>query len=341
MNQDIKKQMEDHLASLTKPLGSLGDLEDMALKLSCIQEKVPPRVRKKATYVFAADHGITEEGVSMFPKDVTRQMVLNFIGGGAAINALADHCGYDVKVVDAGVDCKPFEDPRIISKKAGMGTANFARQEAMTAEQVDACLENGKLLAQSAIEVGYNIVALGDMGIGNTSSAAAICLAAGLTDNIIDRGTGIDDEKLENKRKIIEKAVASHAPYNGAKDILRKVGGFELATMAGFILGLKGSGIACVIDGFPVTSGAYMAYLLDNTVAEYLFAGHKSKVSGHIAILNAMGLSPIVDFNMRLGEGTGAVIGGFIVDLASKFSCNMATFAEAAVSTSTGDEDNY
>ncbi len=337
----LREKMQHHLDNLTKPVGSLGDLEDFAMKMSLIQGAVPPVLNKKAVYVFASDHGINAEGVSMYPQEVTYQMLINVTAGGAGISVLAKNCGYDVVAVDTGI-LTPVDDSSIIDCRAGSGSANFHETEAMTAEQASLCLENGRRLAQQAADAGYQLVAIGDLGISNTTTAAAMAIAGGLeADLIIDKGTGISDEMLDNKRRVIIESVEKHAPYKDAEDIIRKVGGFEQAVMAGFILGLKGRGIACVIDGFPVTAGALMAWLIDNSVSEYLFAGHKSKVRGHRVMLDKLGLSPIVDFNMRLGEGTGAVIGGYMVELGVKTACEMASFENANVSKSLTEEENY
>ncbi|MCK4543052.1 MAG: nicotinate-nucleotide--dimethylbenzimidazole phosphoribosyltransferase [Spirochaetales bacterium] len=337
---DIQKKMRFHLDNLTKPVGSLGVLEEIALKLAEIQKKVPPTIGKKGVFVFAGDHGITDEGVSLYPKEVTFQMVLNFLSGGAAINVLSRSCGFDVSVIDSGV-AADFSEGEIIDRKVGYGTANFSKEEAMSQEELTACLSHGKALAEKASEDGYNLVAIGDMGIGNTSSAAALCLAGGLTNGIIDKGTGISDETLLHKRSIIEAAIEKHSPFQGTEEIMRKVGGFELATITGFILGLKDRKIACVIDGFPVSAAAYMAYLMDNSVTSYLFAGHESKVTGHRRILDTLSLRPIVKLNMRLGEGTGAVIGGFLIELAAKTASEMASFESAGVAKSENLEENY
>jgi nicotinate-nucleotide--dimethylbenzimidazole phosphoribosyltransferase len=212
----------------------------------------------------------------------------------------------------------------------------------MQAEQLETCLENGAKLAASAVEQGYDLIALGDMGIGNTSTAAALLIASGFeAQSVVDRGTGISDDNLLQKREIIERAVEKHRPFADPKDILRKVGGFEFATMAGFILGLKERRVACVIDGFPVSSAAYMACRLDPQVRRFLFAGHRSKVKGHTVILNRLQLPPLVDLQMRLGEGTGAVLGGELIYLAAKLSSEMASFQSARVSRSETVEEDY
>ena len=337
----IESAMQEHLDNLIKPIGSLGDLETFALKLADIQQCVPPVIEKKAVYVFAADHGITDEGVSLYPKEVTHQMVLNFLGNGAAINVLAKHNGFDIFVVDAGI-LQAVDDGRVIDCRAGSGTNNFLEEPAMSEAQLETCLSNGSRLAEQAAQNGYQLVAVGDMGIGNTTAAAAMLIASGLdASNIVDRGTGINDEALANKRRIIESAVKKHEPYNSPAAILSSVGGFELCTMVGFILGLKDRKIACVIDGFPVGSAAYMAYMMDPTITSFLFAGHLSKVKGHATVLSKMQLTPVLDLKMRLGEGTGAVLGGQLVCLAACVAAEMASFKSANVSRSEGVEENY
>ncbi|GAB1481447.1 nicotinate-nucleotide--dimethylbenzimidazole phosphoribosyltransferase [Treponema sp.] len=346
--EELILAMTAQLDGLTKPRGSLGKLEDYCVKLATIQGRVPPQIRKKAVYVFASDHGVTEEGVSLYPQEVTYQMVLNFLSGGAAINALANGTGWEVIAVDAGVATvfPPARElpkaARFIDKKIGLGTKNFAKEDAMSASDLQRALDAGAELAEDAVSQGYDLVAIGDMGIGNTTTAAALLVAGGLDpDLIIDRGTGIDDAMLLRKRKVILDAVASRGPYKSARDMLRAFGGFDYAMMAGFILGLEGRGIGCILDGFPVSSAAYMAYLLNKAVNSFLYSGHKSRVSGHAPLLAAMGLDPILSLDMRLGEGTGAVLGGFLVELSVKAANEMASFSQAGVSESTLDEKKF
>jgi nicotinate-nucleotide--dimethylbenzimidazole phosphoribosyltransferase len=342
MNDGITGKMQKHLDNLTKPKGSLGRLEEMALRLAEIQNAVPPKIGKKAVYVFAGDHGVVEEGVSLYPKDVTRQMVLNFLSGGAAINALARGCGFDVFAVDAGVAGTFPPDCGVLDLKVGQGTRNMLKEPAMTEAELQLALARGGNLAASAADAGYDLVAVGDMGIGNTTTAAVLLLASGMAvDDVVDRGTGIDDAALARKREVVAASAAKHAPYPGPEAILRAVGGYDFAMMAGFILGLKGRRVACVLDGFPVTAAAYMAWRMDPAVRDYLFSGHLSKVRGHRPVLRAMGLEPILDLGMRLGEGTGAVLGANIIDLAVKTSREMASFDSAEVSRSTDDEKSY
>jgi nicotinate-nucleotide--dimethylbenzimidazole phosphoribosyltransferase len=288
-----------------------------------------------------------DEGVSLYPKEVTYQMVLNFLAGGAAINALASGTGWEVVAVDAGVAATfppAAELPqaaRFLDRKIGRGTRNFATEDAMTAAELERALEAGRELAAEAA-AAYDLVAVGDMGIGNTTCAAALLVACGLDASaVVDRGTGIDDEALRRKKRVVDEAVARGGPYGSPMDILRILGGYDLAMMTGFILGLEGRGVGCVVDGFPVTAAAYMAFKMRPSVPSYLFAGHLSRVSGHAPILAELGLEPVVSLDMRLGEGTGAVIGGFIVELGVKAAQEMASFAQAKVSGSTSDETDF
>lgn len=343
---DIRALLDD----LTKPKGSLGKLEDYAEKLAVIQGRVPPRVRRKAVFVLAGDHGVVSRGVSQYPKEVTAQMFHNIMAGGAGVNVLSRACGFDVYAVDAGVDADlptwPRESPDggtgFFSMKAVRGTRDFTERPAFTDNEFDQCLNNGLELARFAVAEGYDIVALGDMGIGNTTSAAAVLVAYGFDPNtIVDRGTGIDDAALERKRRLIVDAVAARGPFPTPESVGVAFAGPEIATAAGVILGLKGKGVACMIDGFPITAGAAIAWKIDPSVADYLFAGHQSRVTGHRPVLDAMGLQPVVSLDMRLGEGTGAVIGGFVVELGAKIVNEMSRFSTIAVSKASADEKDY
>lgn len=369
---DIASVMQAHLDDLTKPRGSLGKLEQYAARLATIQQRVPPTVRRKAVFVLAGDHGITGRGVSLYPREVTGQMVRNMMAGGAAINVLSRACGYDVCTVDTGVDADLSDlasQSSFLDMKAVRGSADFIAGPALTAPELERCLDNGRRLADIATDRGYDIVAIGDMGIGNTTSAAAILAAFGFSlDTVVDRGTGIDDTTLQTKRNVIAQGLAArgfrvgsgeahtggtgadrttgapvHGPDSGAKAeaILAAFAGPEIATAAGLILGLRGRRIACMIDGFPVTAAAYAAWRIDPSIINYLFAGHQSKVRGHRPVLDAMGLDPIVSLDMRLGEGTGAVVGGFLVELGARIAGEMATFSSMSVSKAASEEKDY
>jgi nicotinate-nucleotide--dimethylbenzimidazole phosphoribosyltransferase len=340
--------MQAHLDNLTKPRGSLGKLEDYCLKMARIQGKVPPKIGRKAVYVFGGDHGIADEGVSLYPKEVSFQMSINMLAGGAGVNALADAMGWEVIVVDSGiaVDFPPDDalnaKNRFVRAKIMRGSRNFHKESAMTEEETEAAVEKGRELATDAEKQGYYMAAVGDLGIGNTSTAAAQLVAAGMdADSVIDRGTGIDDKQLARKKRVIKEGVLNRRPVKNAYSIMREVGAPDLAMMTGFMLGLAGRKIACILDGFPVTSAAYMAYMIDPKVTGYMFAGHLSKVSGHKIALSALGLDPVVSLDMHLGEGTGAVTGGFIVQAALACALNMASFDNTDVSGKDIEEQKY
>jgi nicotinate-nucleotide--dimethylbenzimidazole phosphoribosyltransferase len=341
--------MEEHLDGLTKPRGSLGKLETWCVKMAEIQRKVPPEIKKKGIYVFAGDHGIASCGVSLYPQEVTRQMALNILAGGAGINALAGGTGWEITLVDAGImgdDLPPDSDRKaacsLVRARIGRGTRNSFEEPAMTETETEMALDRGRSLAEDAAGRKIDLAAIGDLGIGNTATAAAMLVAAGFrAEDMVDRGTGIDDAMLEHKRDIVREAVKRRSPPKDGKAILQNLGSFDFAMMAGFILGLENKGIGCVLDGFPVSSAAYMAYLINPQVRDWLFAGHLSKVAGHRPLLDHMGLDPVVDLDMRLGEGTGAVIGGHIVELGVKAAREMASFSSAHVSDTETPEEKY
>jgi nicotinate-nucleotide--dimethylbenzimidazole phosphoribosyltransferase len=342
--------MEEHLDGLTKPRGSLGKLETYCVKMAEIQRRVPPEINKKAIYVFAGDHGIASCGVSLYPQEVTRQMALNILTGGAGINALAGGTGWEITLVDAGImgdDLPPDGDLKavcpLVRARIGRGTRNSFEEAAMTEAETEQALSRGRALAEDAADRKIDLAAIGDLGIGNTTTAAAMLVAAGFpAEDMVDRGTGIDDAMLEHKKRVVLEVVKRrNPPKTDGRAILQNLGSFDFAMMAGFILGLENRGIACVLDGFPVSSAAYMAYLIKARVRDWLFAGHLSRVAGHRPLLNKMGLDPIVDLDMRLGEGTGAVIGGHIVELGVKTAREMASFSSAHVSDTDRHEEKY
>ncbi|MDR3193130.1 MAG: nicotinate-nucleotide--dimethylbenzimidazole phosphoribosyltransferase, partial [Treponema sp.] len=281
---------------------------------------------------------------------VTRQMALNILAGGAGINALANGTGWEITLVDAGIMGDEFPPDReldavcsFVRARIGSGTRNSFEEPAMTGAETERALDQGRALAEDAAKRSFDLTAIGDLGIGNTSTAAAMLVAAGFrAEDVVDRGTGIDAAMLENKRRVVDEAAKRRSPpKDDGKAILRNLGSFDFAMMAGFILGLENKGIACVLDGFPVSAAAYMAYLINPLARNWLFAGHLSKVAGHRPLLERMGLDPIVDLDMRLGEGTGAVIGGHIVELGVKAAREMASFSSAHVSDAEKAEEKY
>lgn len=329
-----------HLDVLTKPLGSLGMLEDIAAQMVSIREKDFAVPLQKAVYVFAADHGITAEGVSAYPREVTRQMVLNFLAQGAAINVLAKLHRVEINVVDVGVDADFDEMNGLLNCKVRKGTRNMLREAAMSDAELAQALEVGLKLATDAKVNGINLLTAGEMGIGNTTAASAI--AAVLTDEpvacVTGRGTGLDANAQAHKQQIIEAVIQKHFRAAGANskpdplEVLRCVGGLEIAAMTGLILGAARNGIAIVADGFISTAATAIAFALEPRVQGYLFAGHQSEEPGHRVLLEYIGLKPILSLNMRLGEGTGAVLAMPIIESAMCLYNEMATFVSAGVS---------
>jgi nicotinate-nucleotide--dimethylbenzimidazole phosphoribosyltransferase len=332
-----------HLDVLTKPLGSLGMLEDIAAQMVSIRQKNFAEPLRKAVYVFAADHGITAEGVSAYPSAVTRQMVLNFLAQGAAINVLAKLHHVEMNVVDIGVDADFDAVDGLLNYKVRKGTRNMLREAAMSDVELGQAIEAGLKLAADAKVQGKSLLAVGEMGIGNTTAASAI--TAVLTNNpvalVTGKGTGLDANAQIRKRQIIEAVITKHFGGSGVNskpdplDVLRHVGGLEIAAMAGLILGAARAGIAVVADGFISTAAATIAFAIEPRVRGYLFAGHQSEEPGHRVLLEYIGLKPILSLNMRLGEGTGAVLAMPIIESAMCLYNEMATFASAGVSEAT------
>ncbi len=327
---------QKHLDNLTKPPGSLGRLEEFARRIVAITESKNPLLDKKAVFTFAGDHGVTEEGVSAYPKEVTPQMVLNFLRGGAGINVLARHAGAEVVVIDMGVDHEFDETNGLISNmKVVRGTRNFAKGPAMTPEEAVKCIEVGITIANGYAVKGYKIFGTGDMGIGNTtpSSAIAAVLTGTAVSKVTGKGTGITDESLENKIRVIENGIRLNKPdHKDALDVLAKVGGAEIGGIAGLVLGAAANRIPVVIDGFISTAGALIAYCLEPKTRDYMFAAHNSVEIGHTAMLSKMELQPILDLGLRLGEGTGAALAMLLIEAGLKIYKEMATFGEAGVS---------
>lgn len=323
------------LDNKTKPLGSLGRLEEFARRVAAISGNMRPDLARKVIYTFAGDHGVVEEGVSAFPKEVTPQMVFNFLNGGAGVNVLARHVGAEVRVVDMGVDFDFGATPGLIDRKIARGTKNLAKEPAMTRAEAVAAVEAGITLALDAKAEGVAILGTGDMGIGNTTPSSAIIAAfSGIAvRELTHKGTGINDAALEKKIKAIEQGLAvNHPDPQDPIDVLAKVGGFEIAGIAGLVLGAAAAGIPVVIDGFISTAGALIASELHPSVKEYIFAAHKSVEIGHTFMLDRMDAVPILDLQLRLGEGTGAALAMTLIEAGARVLCEMASFAEAGVS---------
>lgn len=321
--------------TLTKPPGSLGRLEALSIQLAGITGQPLPTIEHKVIITMVGDHGVVAEGVSAYPQEVTPQMVLNFLHGGAAINVLARHIGARVVVVDMGVAADIESHADLIIKKIAPGTQNIARGPAMTREQAERAVLAGVEVVEAEIAKGLDIVGTGDMGIGNTTPSAAI--AAALTGksptSIAGRGTGVDDEGLTRKIKAVEMALDVNRPDPAdGLDVLSKVGGFEIGGLAGVILGAAARRKPVMVDGFISTAAAMIAVSLAPQVRPYLIAAHRSQERGHGIMLEWLELDPLLDFDLRLGEGTGAALGISLAEAACKILAEMATFAEAGVS---------
>jgi nicotinate-nucleotide--dimethylbenzimidazole phosphoribosyltransferase len=334
VDPEMMARAQARLDTLTKPKDSMGRLEEFARRVVAITGQMRPALTKKTIFTFAGDHGVADEGVSAFPKEVTRQMVLNFISGGAGINALARHAGAEVVVVDMGVDFD-FEDmPGLLKRKVVHGTANMRKGPAMTRDEAIKCLEAGISLAYDYASPGA-IFGTGEMGIANTTPSSAIIAAfsGAPVDKVTGRGTGINDAVFISKVRVIEEALHVNRPDpKDPIDVLAKVGGAEIAGIAGLILGAAAKRVPVVVDGFISTAGALIAYELDPRVKDYMFSAHKSVERGHAVMLERMGLRPFVDLDLRLGEGTGAAIGISLIEAALRVYNEMATFGDAGVS---------
>ncbi len=339
-NSALKLALQQKIDHKTKPLGALGFLEDMALQIGLIQNTLAPQLNKPTMLVFAGDHGIAASGVSPYPQAVTAQMVLNFLGGGAGINVFAKQNGFNLRVIDAGVNHQ-FEshlnliDAKIDSDNSQGGTANFLHEPAMTLAQCEQALTRGAELAKKEIAAGSNVLGFGEMGIANTSSAS--CLMSVLCDFPIEacvgRGTGLDDAGLVNKTNILKQAIQHHA-LNGQDPMraLATFGGFEIAMMAGAMLGAAEHKALLLIDGFIATTALLVASQLQPNILHYCVFAHCSGEAGHKKLLEYLNAKPLLDLGLRLGEGTGAVLAYPLVQAAVNFLNDMASFESAGVS---------
>ncbi|GAB4497941.1 MAG: nicotinate-nucleotide--dimethylbenzimidazole phosphoribosyltransferase [Anaerolineales bacterium] len=321
---------------LTKPAGSLGRLEELSIQLAGIQRKPLPSIKDKAIIVMAGDHGVVAEGVSAYPQEVTPQMVLNFLNGGAAINVLTRHIGARVVVVDMGMASKgEITSPLLIQRRVGAGTANLAQGQAMKREQAEESIQHGIEVALAEISKGADILGTGDMGIGNTTPSAAIaaCILGHTPEDIVGRGTGVDDAGLARKVNVVKRALKVNKPNpEDGLDVLAKVGGFEIGGLAGVMIGAASKHVPVMVDGFISTAAALIAVTLAPECRQYLISAHRSQEKGHTMMLTWLGLTPLLDLDLRLGEGTGAALGISMAEAACKILSEMATFGEAGVS---------
>ena len=327
---------EKRQRALTKPPGSLGRLEELAVRLAGMLGDPRPRIGGKAVIVAAGDHGVVARGVTGYPQAVTAQMVANFLAGGAAVSVMCRRLGVRQLVVDAGIAAPaPASHPALRIVRAGAGTGDMSRGPAMSREQAERCLDAGIEIAGEVAAAGADLIATGDMGIGNTTAASAI--AAAVTGHppgeTTGRGTGRSDDQLRHKIAVVERALACNLPDRGdALDVLAKVGGFEIGVLAGVILGAASQRRAVVLDGFIAGAAALLAVLLSPPARGYLIAAHRSAEPGHRVVLAHLDLQPLLDLELRLGEGSGALLAMPIIEAAAACLAEMATFAEAGVS---------
>lgn len=329
------KAARERQDQLTKPRGSLGRLEELAVQLAGITGKVQPSLPRKTVVVMAADHGVCVEGVSAYPSAVTPQMVLNFLAGGAAINVLARRVGARVVVVDIGVAAELPAHERLVSRKVAMGTRNLAVGPAMSREEAVRAVDVGVQVLESELERGLDLVATGDMGIGNTTASSALVavLSGKPIGEVVGRGTGVDDAGLARKLQAIERGIRATRPDRSDPiGVLSRVGGLEIAGLVGVILAGAAHRVPVVVDGFISGAAALVAATLCPPVKPYLVPSHRSVEAGHRAVFEALDLRPLFDLDMRLGEGTGAALAMHLIDDALAVQREMATFAEAGVS---------
>ncbi|MFI5149698.1 MAG: nicotinate-nucleotide--dimethylbenzimidazole phosphoribosyltransferase [Bacteroidia bacterium] len=335
VSRDLVPALEHKINFKTKPLGALGRLEAVALQIGLIQKTLEPELRKPVIVVFAGDHGIAREGVSAYPQEVTFQMVMNFLGGGAAINVFCKQNGIDINIVDAGVN---YDFPNGLAGlsrfKIGYGTKSFLKEPAMTRQEVSKALQCGVAVMNDLHSQGSNIIGFGEMGIGNTTSASALMsVLCGLSpDQCVGSGTGVDDAGRHRKIRVIEQAQLLHAALSDPLDILAAYGGFEIAQMCGAMLRAAELGMIILVDGFISTSAFLVAHALQPAVKDYALFCHQSGEQGHQRLLNYLKAEPLLGLGMRLGEGTGAAVAYPLVKAAVTFLNQMASFESAGVS---------
>lgn len=338
--RSLEIEAQAHLDDLTKPRGSLGRLEEIAMKYVLASGSVHPVLNKKKICCFAADHGVAAEGVSAFPAEVTPQMVYNMLGGGAAISVLTRHAGIDLDIVDMGVNHDFPDHPRLVKKKVRHGSSNFSSGPAMTEEDSMQALLSGFEIACEASDAGYHLLGTGEMGIANTTPATALysVLLDLPVETITGRGTGIDDIRLEHKKDVIRRSVSMNAsrcttPFG----VLTALGGYEIAAITGFVLGAAACRVPVVADGFISSAGAVAALQLCPDAADYLYFSHLSNEPGHKVVMEKIGARPILDLDLRLGEGTGSALAMQIIEASVTVYNEMATFSSAGVSEKNGN----
>lgn len=335
VDKNLESKIIHHLDDLTKPPGSLGKLEQIAVKYCLMIGSDKPHLGAKKIFTFGADHGVADEGVSAFPKVVTQQMVMNMLAGGAAINVLAQHAGAELAVVDMGVDWPQEEKSGLINRSVRAGTANMALGPAMSVEEAEQALLVGVELAEKAADDGFTLLGTGEMGIANTTPSAALfaALLPCPVEEVTGRGTGVDDQGLQHKIKIIKQSlVVNKERISSPLETLAAVGGLEIAGICGLILGAAARRLPVIVDGFISSAGALVACRMNPAVRDYLFFSHLSQEAGHQTFFNLFEVQPILDLGFRLGEGTGAAMAMPVIEAAIKIYNEMATFSSAGIS---------
>lgn len=334
LNKKMGEKVKAYIDTLTKPIGSLGRLEEIAVQLAEMTGEAFPVVSPPAALLFASDHGVTEEGVSAYPKEVTAQMVYNFLSGGAAMNVFSRHIGAQFAIVDVGV-AETISHEQLISRKIRPGTRNFCVENAMTEDEAIQAIMIGQQETAKFIQNGAKCLIVGEMGIGNTTSASALLAAMTEKDvaELIGPGTGLNEKQMKVKKEAIERALAERKPdKHNPIDMIKKLGGYEIAAMSGAMLEAAKNRVPIIVDGFICTVSALIATKIDRRASDYMFVGHRSKEPGHQTAFEQLGKYPILDLEMRLGEGTGAALAFPIIEAATKMLSEMATFSEAGIS---------
>ncbi len=332
-NQDIITQLRKKIDQKTKPLNSLGMLEALAIQIGAIQQTLNPKINNPTILVFAGDHGIAAEGVSAYPSDVTAQMVLNFLNGGAAINVFTKQHDLELKIIDAGVNYD-FDHPDMIDAKVRKGSRNFLCEDAMSTEELSECFTNGAAIVDRIVAEGCNVIGFGEMGIGNTSSASILMSQVCHLPmaQCVGAGTGLDKGGQKNKLAILEKALARHGEISDPLKLLQAYGGLEIAQMTAGMLRAAACGVTIIVDGFISTAAFLVATKICPEIADYAIISHCSNETGHFKMLQHLGMSPVLDLKLRLGEGTGCALAYPLIQSSLNFLNEMASFESAQVS---------
>ncbi|MDX2302781.1 MAG: nicotinate-nucleotide--dimethylbenzimidazole phosphoribosyltransferase [Microscillaceae bacterium] len=336
LDKSLKPTLQEKIDRKTKPTGALGRLEEIALQVGLIQQSLEPTLKNPQIVVFAADHGITQEGVSAYPAEVTRQMVLNFIQGGAAINVFCRQHRLGLQIVDAGVQADFDESLPILRKKVNYGTRNFLHQKAMNHSELVQCLHSGADIVGDLYQKGTQIIGFGEMGIGNTSSAALLMhkLSSIPLEYCVGRGTGLNEAQFQQKLVVLQKAAAFHQYISqDTEEVLQTFGGFEIAMICGAMLKAASLNMIILVDGFIASAAFLAAFSLQKNIREYALACHLSNEQGHQRLLDFLEMKPLLSLGMHLGEGTGCALAFPILQSAVSFLQEMASFESAGVST--------